>query len=107
MIRKAATSAALALLATAANATDLSYNYAELRWVDTELESVDGDGSHLGDSYELSDQWPVVAHLSAIEERAVFIADWLVFLVFTVAFFAGLYCWTIVLESMRARTTTG
>ncbi|MEM1438602.1 MAG: outer membrane beta-barrel protein [Pseudomonadota bacterium] len=67
MFRKAATGAALVLLASAANATDLSYNYAELRWVDTELESVDGDGFQIGGSYELSDQWLVVADLSAID----------------------------------------
>lgn len=54
-------------VASAAFATDLSYDYAELRWVDTEVENVDGDGFQLSGSYEVADQWLIVADLNAID----------------------------------------
>ena len=57
MTRKLAALIAALSVASAAFATDLSYDYAELRWVDTEVESVDGDGFQLGGSYEVADQW--------------------------------------------------
>ena len=67
MLRKTMAGAALIALAAAAGATDLSYDYAELRWVDTEIESVDGDGFQLGGSYEVAEQWLVVADLTAVD----------------------------------------
>lgn len=67
MIRTALIATTLLAASTAAVATDLSYDYAELRWVDTEVESVDGDGFQLGGSYALSEQWLVVADVSAVD----------------------------------------
>lgn len=67
MTRKLAAMAAALGMATAAHATDLSYDYAELRWVDTEIGSVDGDGFQLGGSYEIADQWLVVADFNALD----------------------------------------
>ena len=63
--------AALLALAVSADATDLSYDYAELRWVDTELDvgpgDIDGDGFQLGGSYQVADQWLVVADFTALD----------------------------------------
>lgn len=51
-----ASTMAATLLATtgSAAAAELDYNYAELRYVDTELFDVDGDGFELGGSLELA-----------------------------------------------------
>ena len=67
MTRKLAALVAALGAVSAAHATDLSYDYAELRWVDTEIESVDGDGFQLGGSYEVSDQWLIVGEVSAVD----------------------------------------
>lgn len=58
----------LAMAATApATASDLDYNYAELRFVDTEIGSADGDGLRLAGSFELQDNWLLVADFSALD----------------------------------------
>ncbi len=52
----------LAAAATAipAEATELSYNYVELRFVDTEIGSADGDGLRLNGSFEMTEEWLLV-----------------------------------------------
>ncbi len=49
-----------AFIAGGAAAAELDYNYAELRWVDTELDTAgidaDGDGFEIGGSLELAEQ---------------------------------------------------
>ena len=64
--------AALAVQATAAAQTaeqapydDLSYNYAELRYVD--VDESGGDGFRLGGSFELNDNWIIVGGYTAID----------------------------------------
>lgn len=50
----AGTLAATLVVAGGVQAAELDYNYAELRYVDTELFDVDGDGFELGGSMELA-----------------------------------------------------
>lgn len=50
-----------------AAASDLSYNYAELRFVDTEIGSQDGDGLRVAGSFEISQNWLVVAGITALD----------------------------------------
>lgn len=50
----AGTIAASLVLAGSAVAAELDYNYAELRYIDTELFDVDGDGFEIGGSLELT-----------------------------------------------------
>ena len=67
MTRKTLAALAALALAGSAGATDLSYDYAELRWVDTEIESLDGDGFQLGGSFQVADEWLVIADISALD----------------------------------------
>lgn len=48
-------------------ATDVSYDYAELRFVDAEVESFDGDGLQLGGSYNVSGNWLVVGSIQLLD----------------------------------------
>lgn len=50
----------LSVLTTSALANDVSYDYLELRFADTEIENADGDGFELGLSYNLNDNWIVI-----------------------------------------------
>ncbi len=55
------------LAATSAIASDLDYTYAELRFVDTEIDPADGDGIRLGGSYELQNNWLLVGEFSSLD----------------------------------------
>ena len=48
-------------------ASDLDYNYAELRFVDTEIGNADGDGLRLAGSFELQGNWLLVADFTALD----------------------------------------
>ena len=53
---------AFLMLGGAANASDLNYDYAELRYVDVEIDTdggndADGDGFEIGGSYQIADNW--------------------------------------------------
>lgn len=50
-----------------AAASDLSYNYAELRFVDTEIGSQDGDGLRIAGSFELAQNWLIVGGYTALD----------------------------------------
>ncbi|MEM7612678.1 MAG: hypothetical protein AAF270_13415 [Pseudomonadota bacterium] len=50
-----------------ANATDLSYKFAELRFVDTEIDDFDGDGFRIGGSYPLDENWLIVGSFSTLD----------------------------------------
>lgn len=67
VVRTTAATALLSLFAVSANASDLSYNYAELRFVDTEINSVDGDGFRLNGSFELTGNWLLVGGYSTLD----------------------------------------
>lgn len=58
----ACTSPAFLMLGGAVNASDLNYDYAELRYVDVEIDTdggndADGDGFEIGGSYQIADNW--------------------------------------------------
>lgn len=59
--------AATAGLALGANAADIDYDYAELRFVDTEIGSVDGDGFKIGGSLRLNEEWFVLGSYSNLD----------------------------------------
>ena len=50
-----------------AQATELSYDYAELRFVDTEVGNLDGDGLRLAGSYQISGNWLLVGGFSSLD----------------------------------------
>jgi len=59
-ITRAATAIAGALtLSTPAMATDVSYDFLEVRFVDSEIANIDGDGFALGGSYNFHENWLV------------------------------------------------
>lgn len=62
-----AQSTILVLLSLTANASDLSYTYAELRFVDTEIGNLDGDGLRFGGSYELNHNWLLVGGFTTLD----------------------------------------
>lgn len=68
-IRISATAFAIVLasLSTATHATDLSYTYAELRFVDTEIGSQDGDGLRINGSFELNSNWVLVGGFTTLD----------------------------------------
>lgn len=53
--------------ATATHASELSYNYAELRFVDTEIGAADGDGLRLNGSFELTGNWLLVGGYTTLD----------------------------------------
>lgn len=57
----------LAAASMPASATDLSYDYAELRFVNTEIGSADGDGLKLGGSYEINPNWLILGSYSMLD----------------------------------------
>ena len=64
----ALSSAALLLAASlSAQASDLDYNYAELRIVDTEVGNRDGDGLRLNGSFALTNEWVLVSGYTTID----------------------------------------
>ncbi|MEO1245650.1 MAG: hypothetical protein AAFX56_08180 [Pseudomonadota bacterium] len=58
---------AVTLTGTPAHATDLSYDYLELRFVDTEIGSQDGDGLRLAGSYQVSGNWLLVGGYTSLD----------------------------------------
>ena len=50
-----------------AEASDLSYTYAELRFVNTEIGNADGDGLRLNGSFELNQNWLLVGGFTALD----------------------------------------
>lgn len=48
-------------------ASDLSYTYAELRFVDTEIGNQDGDGLRVAGSFELTGNWLLVAGFTTLD----------------------------------------
>ena len=48
-------------------ATELSYDYVELRFVDTEIGNLDGDGLRLAGSYQISGNWLLVGGFSSLD----------------------------------------
>ena len=56
-----------AAAALPAQATELSYNYAELRFVDTEIGSADGDGLRLNGSFEMTEEWLLVGGYTTLD----------------------------------------
>ena len=58
---------ALCGVAATANASDLSYSYAELRFVDTEIGNNDGDGLRINGSYELTGNWLLVGGFTTLD----------------------------------------
>ena len=54
-------------LSVPANASDLSYTYAELRFVDTEIGSQDGDGLRINGSFEITSNWLLVAGFTTLD----------------------------------------
>ena len=72
-MNKTATLASLALAASlaitpAAQATDVSYDFLELRFVETEIDTnggdLDGDGFLIGGSYNFNENWYVIGSFS-------------------------------------------
>lgn len=60
-------SAVLLAASLTANASDLDYSYAELRIVDTEVGSADGDGLRLNGSYEITREWLLVGGYTTLD----------------------------------------
>ncbi|MEM8982091.1 MAG: outer membrane beta-barrel protein [Pseudomonadota bacterium] len=60
---------ALAMGAEAALATDVSYDFFELRFIDTEIDdaNVDGDGFQIGGSYNISGNWLIVGNYTTLD----------------------------------------
>ena len=50
-----------------AQATELSYDYVELRFVDTEIGNLDGDGLRFAGSYQISGNWLLVGGFSSLD----------------------------------------
>lgn len=68
----ATASAAFLLLAGTAGASDLNYDYAELRYVDTEIDGdgggdADGDGFEIGGSVQLADNWHIFGSYQTLD----------------------------------------
>ena len=51
-------------------ATELDYSYGELRFVDTEIGNLDGDGFRLSGSYELDKNWLLVGRYTTLDYDA-------------------------------------
>ena len=58
---------AVLLLAGVAEASDLSYTYAELRVVDSEIGNADGDGLRLNGSLDLGNNWLLVGGYTTLD----------------------------------------
>ena len=70
MFRKFLSFAAIAAMtgfALTAQAADVKYDYAELRFVDTEIGSVDGDGFKIGGSFRLTEEWFLLGSYSNLD----------------------------------------
>ena len=65
---RAGLAAAALMTAQAAFATDVSYDFFELRFVDTEIDdaNIDGDGFLIGGSYNISDNWLIIGSYTDI-----------------------------------------
>lgn len=50
-----------------AAASDLSYNFAELRFVNTDIGNQDGDGLRVAGSFEISQNWLVVGGFTSVD----------------------------------------
>lgn len=61
------------LLATAnaSASNNLSYDFAELRFIDTEAGSVDGDGFEIAGSYNIQDNWLLVGGFTTLDFNSV------------------------------------
>lgn len=60
------------LLTYNANASNnLSYDFAELRFIDTEAGSTDGDGLQIGGSYNIQDNWILVGAFTSLDFNSV------------------------------------
>ncbi|MEO0576355.1 MAG: hypothetical protein AAF004_12895 [Pseudomonadota bacterium] len=57
----------LAACSVQARATDVSYDFAELRFVDADVEGFDGDGLQLGGSYNVSGNWLVIGSIQLLD----------------------------------------
>lgn len=60
-------SIAVLISANASASNNVSYDFVELRFVDTEAGSVDGDGFQLAGSYNIQDNWLIVGGLTSLD----------------------------------------
>ena len=64
---------ALFVAANLAQAQEINYNYAELRYLDSEIGNADGDGIEIAGSYQIDPEWLVIGSYSSQDFG---FADW-------------------------------
>lgn len=68
-------SVALLLAGSLASAQDISYDFAELRYLDSEIGNQDGDGIEVAGSYQFDPEWLVTGSYSAQDFGSSFDVD--------------------------------